>query len=778
MKILNYNSKNQIYVNVGYISLYNHAFKCSIFINNQVIYRVAINKEFTKRFYGSARNKPIGFKLPVLNYGEELFNLIQILINIDQEKSNAEKIEKEKWKVVNGIITETIKSDKTLHVLKLPTGAGKTANIVQWLLYIIRLTNNLKMSGIDIIIILAPDYKNGINEIVQQIYKFDKFNTDFKILEGKYRTCKFNIYKDINEGINEVGLPLSTICNRDGGACKNDCKFYNDLNNIRSPNGTKFVITTHAQLTKALPIIMDKHLNILLVIDENFQNGIREDFDIYPDILRENIEFLKRVLYKKVSTYSETGKVITKLVKKKKKKKDYILYLDDLEHLHNFLLLFEEFIQSKIDYKKLDYALTNLKGLKETLSLLSKEGWYEYDNNEVRPFKKYLFYKIENFINNYFIQKVSKPENFDNWKENSIVRIDNETTEKIYLSFKFFELYKLNKVISSDKFLKIINMDATANVKDIKILFNKNNDPDLKDNVVIEHNAPYLYTNKIYAYQLMQKSLGHNYPFALFPKFTINNIKSFENLKKDIKSIVDAFPDVDKILFVSREMKLTHFNMDLWEYLKKYVSNKLECEPFGLASTNKYENYEVVIVLGTPIISTTDNKRESALLGRDPIERGEENARNTIKQAIGRPLRGTHDVHIFIIGGLDLKLDFPIKKIYKYQEIINDTPVWRSAHRNWRRTMVGLRKTREKEIKNKELIDYIKNNNNRITIKEYGLIINKSERTAGNKLNNFVDEGILDCRNEDRGKKAFFIKDKLTEQMEKYIKEFVKPFIQ
>ena len=710
------------------------------------------------------------------SYGTKLFNLIQNLINVDQKNSDAEEIEKEKWNKVNNIITNIIKSDITFHVAKLPTGAGKTANIIQWLLYIIHYTLNLKTGGIDAIVMLAPDYDNAIKEILNQIKKFDKYDTDFVVLEGKYRTCTQKS-DALDEGI-EAELPLSSICNKNDGVCKNNCVFYKNLRNIMSPNGTKFIITTHHQLTKALPIIMTKHEKVLLIIDENFENGIKDKLDIKPETLRNNIEFLERVLFRKVSTFSETGKVITKLVKKKLKDEDYILYLDDLECLHKLLLLFEDFIQNEINYEELDNALTDLRGINDTLTLLSKEGWYEYNNSEVKPFKKYLFYKIQNFINNYHIQKVSKPENFDNWKKNSAVRINNETTGKIYLSFKWFEQYGLNKLIGTDKFLKIINIDATANIDDIKVLFNKTNNPDLKDDIITEHYAPYLYTNKIYAYQLKQESLGHNYPYALFPKFSINNYGTFQNLKDDIRSVTKIFTDDDNILFISREMKLDYYRRDLWVYLRRYISPKLTCEPFGLASTNKYENYEIVIVLGTPIISTTDNERESALLGRDPIKRGQEKASNTIKQAFGRPIRKTHDVHIFLIGGLDLKLDFPVKEIHKFQELDGDRLQWKSAHENWKRTMTKLKNTRKKELENKKLLDFIKNNNNRITRKEYALLINMSERTAGIKLNNFVEEGIIRCKTEERGRKVFYIKDEIDERIEKYIESFAKPFIE
>ena len=71
------------------------------------------------------------------SYGTKLFNLIRDLINIDQKNSNAEEIEIKKWDTVNKVITKIFKSDVTVHIAKLPTGSGKTANIIQWLLYII-----------------------------------------------------------------------------------------------------------------------------------------------------------------------------------------------------------------------------------------------------------------------------------------------------------------------------------------------------------------------------------------------------------------------------------------------------------------------------------------------------------------------------------------------------------------------------------------------------------------------------------------------------------------
>ena len=152
-------------------------------------------------------------------------------------------------------------------------------------------------------------------------------------------------------------------------------------------------------------------------------------------------------------------------------------------------------------------------------------------------------------------------------------------------------------------------------------------------------------------------------------------------------------------------------------------------------------------------------------------------ARNTMKQALGRLYRGTHDVYLFILSGLDLKLDFPVKEIYSQQVMINNKLKWKSAHNNLIKITNELRKERNEETEIRKLINFIKNNNNKITVKEYSLLIDKSEVTAKNRLMEFVDKEILNYKTKERDLYVFFIKDKLKEKLEKYIEEFVKPFI-
>jgi len=752
-----------ITTNRGSIPLHCFAKKCSDIFLNPYLYIIGFNKYFITKYYTSVRKRIKGFKQDrVYNYDDEqLFDLIHDQIRIDQINSNADIEEIYKWFKVNNVFYNVLPSDKKFHVIRLPTGVGKTANYIQWIIHIIHYTNNLKMDGIDTIVILAPDYDNAINEIEQQIFKFDKFNTDYKILEGKYRTCRYNNDVFINDGI-EAGLSINSICKKDSG-CRDNCEFYQTITTIESPSGIKFVITTQHQLIRYLPILLQKVNNMLLIIDENFENGIRTDFEIRLDVLLENIEFLKRVIakkgrYKKITVEGHyvkehtrklrNGKTITVLGKWRNgysydrfiKSNPY--YTADLEVLLDLLLLFNDIINEKIDYDKLQHKIKNILYLEETLELLNREGWYEYESKEVLPFKKFLFYQIKDFIDNYHFQKEEKPKNLDKWLKHSIIRITHTETKENYLSFKFYEQFKLINVINNDKIIQVINCDATASIRDIEILFNQK---------VVEHYIPNLYTNKIHIYQIKQENYGYGYPFALFYQQTIGSINSFRNIESDIKETIEIFPDINEILFISPEMKLRHFNRDLWNYLKEYVSPKLICEHFGLVSTNRYENYIVVITLGTPVIGSIDNERESGLLGRDPIERGMEKARNKIIQVIGRLFRGTHEIYAFIISGLDLKLDLPINFIYKYQEIINDRPIWRSAHKNWRKTMKELKKTRGKEVRVKVkentnydiILDFLKENNNEIESKDYMKLFDVSKPTALKYLQLLVKENKL-----------------------------------
>ncbi len=735
------------------------------------------------------------------NFGEKLNKIIFDKIRYDQLHSGASSEEIIKWLKVNTIYHNVFNSDKKFHVIELPTGAGKTANFVQWLLHFIEYTANLKLEGIDSIIILAPNYDNAIDEITNQIKKFVKFNTDVIILEGKWRTCIYNpknpknknnpdIDKSISKAI-ETGLSIKTICEKDDGECKENCKYYNDINNIKSKNGIKFVITTQHQLTKTLPILMKDLKEILIVIDENFEDAIRTDFNISLNEITDNIKFLKEFIknepvegdlitvkryyrkkYKRKN--KKTNKTIIipgKWIKSSSYKRKFTMDQYTIADLGCLLDLFEflkKSIEDGIDYDKLKRFIIDILEFNETLTLLNRRAWFVYKKNNELPLKSFLFYKIKDYIDNYLFQKYEKSNNLNNWLKNSIVRIDNTTTNSKYLSFKYFEQSKVERVVNSDKIIKILNTDATANIKDIEILFNHK---------VEQHYLAGLYSNTFYVYQIKQKSQGGIYPYALFSKRTMNSYTSFNKLKEDIKETIDVFPDIDNIVLLSMEMEIRHYRTDLWEYLKRYVSPKLVCEPFGLASTNRYENNVVAIALGTPLISSSDNEREARLLGRDPIERGLEKASNKMKQGLGRLFRKIHDVYLFILSGLDLKFDFDIKEIFKYQELRGGRIRNRSAHYNWVRTMRKLKKERKEETENRKLINFIKKNN-RITVKECSLFINKSEVIAKNTLIKLVNKGILDYKKEERGRHVFFIKDKLKEKLDKYIENFVKSFIQ
>lgn len=742
------------------------------------------------------KKKDLKKKETFFHFNKKLNKIIYDRIRYDQLNSGASSEEIIKWLKVNTEYFNAFNSDKKFHVFILPTGAGKTANFVQWVLYIIKHTANLKMRGIDSIIILAPNYGNAIDEIKQQIKKFDKFNTKYIILEGKWRTCIYNpknnpnVDKSISIAL-ETGMSIKTICEKDDGACRKsgDCKFYNDLNNIKSEYGIKFIITTQHQLTKAIPL-MKNLKKILIIIDENFENAIRTDFDISLNELADNINFLKEFIknepmegdlitvpryYRK--EYTRRNKKTNKITTISGKWIDAYLYrrkytmdqytIADLECLLNLFVFLHNSIDKGIDYNKLENKMNDILKFSDTLNLLNRRAWFVYKKKNELPLKSFLFYNIKNYIDEYIFQKYNKTDNLNNWLKNSIVRIDNTTTNSKYLAFKYFEQSKVERVVNSDKIIKILNTDATASIKDIEILFNHKAE---------QHYVAKLYSNTFYAYQLKQESQGGIYPYALFPKRTINSLTSFNLLKKDIKGIVDAFDDIDNILLISREMIVRQYRMDLWKYLKQYVSPKLVCEKYGLGSTNRYKDYIVVIALGTPLISSSDNEREAGLLGRDPIERGLEKAINTMKQGLGRLYRGTHDVYLFILSGLDLKLDFPVKEIFKYQILNRDKIENRSAHDNLIRIIKELKEERNKEIENRKIIDFIQKNNNQITSKEYVLIINKSIRTASERLNKFVDEGIIHCRIEAKGKRIFYIKDKLEEKLEKYVEDFAKAF--
>lgn len=663
------------------------------------------------------------------NYGVDLINKVYENIRIDQENTKVDRKLKENWHEVNKIFRDVFLSKEIAHVLRLPTGTGKTANITQWIQYIAYYTLGFKTEGIDGIVLLAQEYENGINELERQIEKFNKFGLKHIKLEGKSRICKMKNDPLVKTAL-EANLALNYMCNKDNGSCKVDCELYQKYTELFKGG---FLVSVHHQLNKFLPIFLQKLNKIILIIDENFETAIKSYFTIGLDDLSRNIEFLERVLKKKVKYRT----IVVKTTKKRKgftykrEIKNIFFHKENVELLFEFLSLLYKGITKELDYEELETFIEILDFLDATISTLNNEGWHEFETGEVKPFSKFLFYELNSFIKNYQFQKRTNPKNLKTWLEKAIMRMRNKESGKYYLSFMFFDLAGIYDLIKQGKIDKIIINDATANIPILEKILGLQ---------IVDHYKG-LYSNEIEIHQLKQEIKGIKGDYAKYPKSSINRPSTLKLLYGDVKASINAFSEMEEYLFVSRKMDLNHYRMSLKQYITP-ISTKFKYEDYPLNSTNKYENCNLVLIFGTPEVSKYNNEREAGLLGFKPEEYRKRCRKIKIKQAMGRIFRGTDKKIVILLTGVDLGLDLPINYYYSHKEFVS--AMNKIAQAQAQKTIV------------EKMTDFLQKNEY-ITSDEYAKIYSISPQYASKKLKIFEKKGILKVKTVERGRKLFYI---------------------
>lgn len=646
----------------------------------------------------------------------------KIYQQILKDQKNATESEKllKMWSEVNKTYRNVFLNDKKVNLVKISTGAGKTANIIQWILYFLRYTMDFKLTPQKIgIALLGQQYQQGVEEFQKQIEKFSnaEFPVNFIKFEGKNKLCLYKNYPIFKKG-EEIGLSFSSKC-KNCDKYDSDCPFYCNCRNLNPPTDNCLCLTVSHQLNKYIPIWLKRLDKMIIIIDENFETAIKINEKIAPSHIKGNIRFIKKIIK------SEN-----------KRKSPDVLFIDDIEVFLDILLALKEGIDKEIDYKRLREALEMSIYLeRDVINRLEDRAWKileKADEEGKNPyFKKFLFYHILSLVKNYHYgyDKLNK-EQVEIWLKRAIFTVKNIKENKTHLSMVFFDYYGISALRNNDKIIKIIINDATASVEKLKSFFG--------EELIIYEKT--FYSCPITIKQLKKKWKGkYGREHSYYPQSSLKQIPTLKLLIGVINAYMYAFPEIKKHLILSRNFSVNTKEQVILikDYLKANLVGEFVWAYYPLAGTNEYEKFQSVIVLGTPDLSDGVIKRESDLMWLNtfnPDTYREETALNTILQGIGRIFRGEIHKYVLMLTGIDLNTEgveldtFPEQKtLIQYLTEIGDK-----------------KRNKAKETDFDKITKFMDSNGNKeITIKECMELFEISYKMAKKELNYLIAKKML-----------------------------------
>jgi len=723
---------------------------------------------FNKKENDSNKKIPINLKRSIkifYQYNPELINTIYNLLVYEQSILEKDEKLKKKWLDVKTIVKEVFLNDKVVNVLKLSTGAGKSATLVQYILKILRYTREFISENGEKwgIAFLGQQYKQGVNEIENQIRNFaTTYPVDYLVLEGKNRIC-FRRYDPLIEMGYKIGLSFNYLCRN----CKyynSSCPYFCKVRKVLPPQQVNLLLTVSHQLNSFIPYWLEKLDKAIIIIDEDFEDAIKIDLKIYKNTLDQHIYFLKKIF----------GKENKKIYPNPDLLSGFDLLLDFLELLRKFII-------EGIDYDslkdELDFLEENLD--RESIDKLNDEGWkvlkkiYNQPENKENkekhiPFSKFYLYSIFTFIKNYAFMKKHTPTTIDEWIRKSILRLkikkkNDEEPTQYKLGMLFYDYKSIITLLDTGKIVKLFINDATASALQLKFLFGDRLNVYEKEMI----------SNDFTIYQLKVKQRRRNRYGRKYSYYTQSSLQRFPTLNR-LKELVEwylyAHPEIelDNHLFVSRDAKVRinlreeHPSTQLWEYIARELDGTLEhkdlfingkeikhwfillkdgkeipLEKYPLIGMNDYENFKSVIIFGSADVSDGVVTRQAVLKGTDPIKNCEESVRTKIKQAVGRILRGVEKRYGLQLNGCDLGFEgVENVKVIKmnYKEMIT---YFKELGNNKR----GITNDFDEPLK-----DFLAKHDNQITIKECRELYGISYYIAKRKLDELVANKKLNIK--------------------------------
>lgn len=683
-----------------------------------------LEEEYISRYFGN--NTYLDYK-----------NIIDITYNIVEkyiDKTIASKQEKNRWKILNIKYKNAFLSSKRTHLFRTCTGSGKTVTSVLWVKIITKLYETL-----DGFLVLSYEYEHGTNEVERIILKHGS-RVDYIKFEGKNRLCTqlktiINERGDTIEKIMKYGISVKPFCEND---CpdRETCIYMGNCRQAVIPvkeGGIKNIISVHHQLGAFIPIYLMHVKNIMLIMDEDFTDGIKVSNRYGVPTLRKNLKFINLVLEELERRKKEDDDFFKSIIMKFKE-----LLTKFLDNIYR--------IDIPLNYKKIDDIISFID------IIISDSNYYieKLDNiaysyirkGRIKPFR-FMFGELSNFIKNYEYEKMNdeidpETKHFIEWREQAFYK----RQDKFLITFLYYDKCLLEKIVFRENIEKIIINDATANINILTHIFGK-------IEPIEEHNEDWLYEKcKIYQLRKIVKN-KENRKYAHYPKSSFFYETTFNYLMDDIKVILMKHCE-EPVLIVAREVdgERLPFNgkIPLSEYIHLLGHSDVLFDEYPLAGTNIYSNVNVVIILGKPDLPNHVIKRQSALIGMKPELYRKSYSKNMMLQAMGRILRGDKQKYIYILTGFDLELK---------QDIIS-----LRSHTDFRNYIMSEIKKVEKKQTQEDIFYSIKTYisiNEKITIKECESLLNVSNSTAKRLLNKYVKEKKLRLRKEAKNKSIFYI---------------------
>jgi len=664
----------------------------------------------------------------ILSNYKKTINFIHKKIKKEIDQHDAKDFEKLRWSILNDKYRDAILSKTRMHLFKTCTGSGKSVTSVLWAKYL-----SIYMSEIfEGFVVLSPQYKNGTNEI-ERIVNNHGEPVEYVRFEGKNRLCTERETKLNKKGIKvkdfiDNNISISKYCEN---ACPmyGSCKYYINVHNIinsKEKGGIKNWIGAQHQINAILPIYLMHIDDIILIIDEDFTDAIKNEYQYTVPVLKQNKKFLELLLKElnvkeKDDPFRRFVDLFNKVIE---------IFLDDIYAIQQPFLRYELLIDM---FEEMDI----IKGIDDyVLNQLENKAFEYILKNIVSPFK-FIYKEICNFIDNYMLEDPLENPNINEWIQSAIIK-----NKKFQISLVYYDKFLLNKIFEKDNVRKVIINDATSEKLILDFLF--------KDTEKItEYNEDWMYENCEF-YQLRKLRSGNDLTnkFAHYPKSSFLHKETFRHLINDIKSIIYKHKD-QKILIVAREIEskeLSFEKMSLSNYIASLGYDNCSFETYPLAGTNIYSDYDVVILLGRPELPQAVLKRQSILIGMDQKKYRKLYSRNSMIQGMGRIFRGSNHKYVYIITGFDLELNRPI--------------IYYKSHTELQQTIGKYIKEREnkndKENKTTIILNYLKKNNN-IDVSTCQKIIKVSNYKATKFLNLLFEKKILKKEIGERGKKNYYI---------------------
>jgi len=664
----------------------------------------------------------------MLSY-EEAINLTYTYVKKEINKipfTETESHLKKRYLKLNEEYKKAYLSPKRIHLFRTCTGSGKTVTSIMWAKYLSKLCQ--KIEGF---VVLSAEYEHGTNEVEKIIVKHGT-KVDYVYFKGKNKLCS-----QLNTVINKNGTTIGEIMKNgistkkycDDECCDyNCCEYQGNCKTVIAPielGGVKNWIGVQHQMRAFLPIYTYHVGDIILIIDESFNDAIKEHFIYNSDILQKNLIFLE---------------IIQKL--EENQNKDFKEFLTKLKALLNHLL--EPLLKpsKEIDYITVVDILDELDTLNNGyIELINQKAFKMIKQGKSKPFK-FIFSDLENFIDNYLIQIEKSEDGIGlGWIKSTFYkknyRKKEEKQNNFQITFLYYDIWRLGILFNKENLFKIIINDATADQESLSYI---------TPEPVEEHYENWMYENCEF-HQLRKPYSSPKNPsvkHALYPKKSFLYKPTFDQLMRNLEAILKKHKN-EPVLIIAREIdgndkffKHVAGGLNLSTYIKTLGHPYVIFEEYPLKATNEYSNVNVLVILMKPELPPAVVKRQAISLGMIPEVYRMLYSRTEIIQGIGRIFRGNEHKTIYIFPAVDLP-QFDKSKFRFYK-----------SHTDLRNYL------NNKKPKSQTLIDFLKKNKS-ITSKEYAEIYGISQQYSRDKLNKFEERGIIKVKIAERGKKIFYI---------------------